>query len=363
MSLGFEIGKTRTPVADPPAAPPGASEVHRAWLPWSESIARDYENSPAYSEWHAARVRSLRGDLDARRDSCAERKAVMVCGCQNVLVPVGCQLKALCSTCRGRHAKRQQARIADGLEAWWALEQAHWVREGRQPYREPRIGLLTLSTSHGRSVAETRGRILRGWATFRTWLQDQTGRSWPYAASWECTEGRARDGHPHLHIAVIWPYLNIRRAAHQWQQCCEGASPEGFDLKTGKDKQGRARKPISAAAYVAKYLSKGLERMPPALAAEWMGTMYGKRSVHASQKFWAERAPACCEECGVMWEHLYTAPLIATPTSRLRLDQLAARPPPDGKPPPRALAGLPPGARSAAEEHMQRLGMRTHALS
>jgi hypothetical protein len=116
-----------------------------------------------------------------------------------------------------------------------------------------------------------------------------------YVGVWEVTPGRDGLGHVHMHVAVVWRYRDWKRIREQWERACPTSNY--LDIMERR-KDGRDSSPTSVAAYLGKYLSKGVDTagFDGRMRAEVSAAFYNQRSVLASIGFW-RREPKCCAKC------------------------------------------------------------------
>lgn len=248
---------------------------------------------PALREYAAQRAAALGRRPSAKVDTCgATIGQEITCGCGTVdLVPIHCGGRWTCRRCGRRWAQRQKRRMAESLTC--AAEDAReaWRRSGSRRGARPQVVLATLTVRHSGDLAQDRARIMRGWRAVYKALHRLLG-GMEYCGCWEATPGRDGLGHVHLHVATIWPFVDWRYIRRVY---CSAVGDPSAQIDLAAAHKG-AR---GAAAYVAKYASKGvdLSSWPPLLAGELVGAMYGKRGVQSSHRFWRRRGTPC-RHCG-----------------------------------------------------------------
>ena len=182
---------------------------------------------------------------------------------------------------------------------------AAWHRGGRRGY-QPGIYLITFTMPHSGDIERDRNVMGKAWRELTK--RSNAGGWWgAYALTWEVTPGTAGDGHVHMHVAALssWiPYDDLREA---WQYVMPGSiQPDVVDpgeaRRRARDRGRRFDDAESAAYYLAKYVTKGVD---PSVftgqkAGELLVAFRGKRKVTTSLHFWRpmrDRA-AQCPKCG-----------------------------------------------------------------
>lgn len=228
-------------------------------------------------------------DVRSRVEACDEWVAVMQCGCRRFKVRTGCGQRWHCERCNKRHWRSVRKRLHKSTKM-------HRVAKERAGFRNQwRWVLMTLTVRHSGDPSADRTRLLRGWARMRAWLAKRIGK-FPFAMTFEVTEGRDSRGHVHAHGMVLWPFIDWAEVAAEWKRAIddEGAS---IDLKQARKGGG------GAAEYIAKYVSKGFKprELPAVLAAKVSAAFYNKRSLTVSERFW-RKLQSECKECGSGYE-------------------------------------------------------------
>lgn len=257
--------------------------------------------SDSQHAYAAARARSLRTPLTPRLQRCGTTMFAVRCGAPGkapVLVARGCRQWWVCRGCRRRRSNSLRRRITDGLDRAWRDATAGGVRRG--------LRLLTLTVRHSGDLDGDRRALADGWRGFykrlREWLCPRpTTRGvprarCPYVAVWEVTPGRDGLGHPHLHVAVVWPrWLDYGRVRSLWLASCPNS--ERISIVGGSN--GTA----GCANYLAKYISKGVELsgFSDELRASVLASFYNAHLVLTSHRFWG---PKVCNCCGQPWRRV-----------------------------------------------------------
>jgi hypothetical protein len=249
--------------------------------------------SEGSADYCAARARSLRTPLTPRVRRCGTVLMEVACGAgRRATVPRGCRQWWICARCRGRRARAQGLRIREGLEAA--------VEAGQRGGRRIGLRLLTLTVRHSGSVDTDRKALKRGWRALYKSLREWLGRV-PYAATWEVTPGRDGLGHVHIHVAVVWPrWVDYGRVRALWLRAC----PESARIHIVGGGKRAGKTPESAAYYLAKYISKGVEGVDFAddLKASVLASFYNCHLILTSRKFFG---PKVCKCCGTAWRLVF----------------------------------------------------------
>lgn len=253
----------------------------------------------ASAQWALSRARGLGAELRPRIDRCATRARILRCRCGVRPVWYRCGAWAACDRCRERRARRTSARITAGLEA--ALEGAreNWRRAGCARDARPRVHLLTFTVRHEAAVDATLAKLERAW---RAWYKRASAEGWviAYASILEVTPGRDGRGHPHLHVAAVAPFLPFSAMREAWRRAT-GDRDAQLDAAR-KRRDGRPSTPRTAARYIAKYASKGVDLagMTPNLAGRTLAMLWSRRTIRSSRAFWVTWTRPPCPCCGVL---------------------------------------------------------------
>lgn len=246
------------------------------------------------SEWaeHRAQAMALpRAELLA---ACGKRMRTVRCECGPREVPVGCDQVQLCARCRTRHWRRWRRRITRALDAHVRAARAVWHQtRGAGGGRLPGVYLITLTVPHSGSIVEDRAAIARGW---RKLTKIANAEHWwgAYALTYEVTPGRDGKGHVHVHIAAVSGWIPYERLHEAWRSITGAVV---LDVSApGSTKRA------SAADYLAKYVTKGVEPgvFTGQKAGELLCAFRGKRKVTTSLKFWVptKDRETLCQTCG-----------------------------------------------------------------
>ncbi len=289
------------------------------------------EKRAAYA---AARARSLGRDLDPTLGKCGIRARSMSCGCVGIRraphvarpgpwaptapVEFTCRQHLVCERCNRKRSAKLKGKMGAALQHHLDEARAAWVASGCPTGGKPQVVLMTFSVRHSGDVEADRRAIQEGWREFYRRLK-RRGLAMPYCGAWEATSGRDGLGHVHLHMAIVWPFVDFKAVIRWWKASCpvEGSVDLAWRRRDGKPTNG-----WSAARYIGKYISKGVQLggvkryrdgqggwtdvvMSDELAADIVAASYNQRSVMASSKFWVAWARPCCPRCGVLpWPEL-----------------------------------------------------------
>jgi len=248
----------------------------------------------------------------AKLARCGKTGTRVKCGCHGWrgVRSHSCRQHLLCRECQRARSKRMGARIRAGLEAALA------ARPGEM------LVLLTLTLRHSGDVAVDRENLAAGWRRFTKAFWKKYGK-FPYIGVWEVTRGADGLGHMHMHVAVVWPWRDWGDVRELWLAACPQSERITF---VARRRDGRASSPKSAARYLGKYLSKGLQddEFTPELRTRVLAGTYNTRWVCSSRHFWILFRPSC-QRCG--------SPVIAA-QYRFRGEPYRT---PDPRPPPEQL--------------------------
>lgn len=328
-STSAPLGLVQRATTEQPAESLGnLAALDAALAAWRRERAREHsaragaaawEGRARTAAWHRARARALAEPWHERAARCgSEWVAENRCdGCGHAEArPVRCGLRHWCASCAAHRARREYARMMRVLAEHVRAERSRWHRAGRPRHQAPQLRLLTLTVAHhGESVAEQRAAIERAWPRFRREVHRLAGgHAPPYAATWEVGIEEAAEGHCHLHVLIIAPWMPLHALASAWVRATHGlAEAQGLDLRT-------VRRPSEAAAYLAAYVagSTAAMELPVPVAAAWVRATHGRRLITASRGFWlaatAAYVPACscCGAVGLLVRRILRACSVRT---------------------------------------------------
>jgi hypothetical protein len=208
-----------------------------------------------------------------------------------------------CDHCRAQRLKKQAVRIRKGLTASWEraeLAPERWnqpceCEHGSKCQRaRARAGnrtmcvMLTLTLKDTGDIAADRANLEAGWRRFYRRYLDVFG-AFEYVATHEITPGRARIGHPHMHVVALWPFRCWKMLRRWWLNACPQSARIYFKGSTNVKR---------ASAYISKYVAKGVETSDwsPELRARALHAYYGTRWFSTSEGFfsrWVTICPCC----------------------------------------------------------------------
>lgn len=251
----------------------------------------------AYAERRAEGVALPRYE---RIGTCRRRWATFRCGCNRIERPVGCDLPMLCAWCRKRYFRRHRRRLVKALGAHVRAAQGEWSKAGRPRGRERRVTLVTLTLAHSGLLKRDRDELGASWTRWHKVLHRHLGR-FVYAGAWEFTPGTDGKGHVHLHLAVLWPFVDWTWLHETWRAAC----PTSSHVHLSASKGAKWSTPEKAASYLASYATKGVDarEFTGGKAGELLVATYQRRKVTASRGFFAplREAESCCRRCLERW--------------------------------------------------------------
>jgi hypothetical protein len=227
-----------------------------------------------YAE-HRARATST--PVARRVERCGRKAVVTACGCGQGSVSIGCGQHLVCAACRAKRWRRYGRRIRGGLEAVPLA-------------RGERFVLATLTVRHSGDLEADWSHVMDGWRRFYLRLTRRGIAPRRYVGVVEVTPGRDGLGHVHLHVVLVWPWVDWSMASRLWRDACPQSTRVSFVASAN------ARR---AAKYVAKYVSKGVDMSDwtPNQRARVLAASYGRRWLFSSRRFWV-REECGCKRCG-----------------------------------------------------------------
>lgn len=289
-------------------------------------------------DWYQSRADALHYPYVGRAGRCGlDRRLELHCAACGQMEerPVLCGLRHWCRKCVSERAQREYKRLVPALDARVRSERAAWIARGEPAHLAPQLRIMTLTVRHESTLEETREEISRAWPRFRRWLGhelgerfgeigtpkgggwgrvlDHTGlcevrrnywgrvlrheptgrkreplrgrnkphRRAQFCGIWEVADKSHDSGHPHLHVCVVLPWIDVRAMAAAWVRATDGkAEAQGLDLRTVPTKH--------AARYVAAYVTASTldDDISPEVSAAWVRTTYARRLVQTSRGWW-----------------------------------------------------------------------------
>lgn len=270
-------GTTRQPANPLPISgnPEWDSALETTWQRRMAPRVKAYRARPG--RWHRQRALGLAEPRGSRLRSCSTSTRHVTCGCRTREVVIGCGLVQLCERCGRKYWGKVKCRMTEALSAAQLPSQRAYV--------------LTLTVPHSGDLAADRTRLAGLWA--RLGREARRHRWWTtYAATYEATPGTRGDGHMHMHVALLSSWVPYKEVHRHWRRMLGQASYHlHFRYRHGCSVD-------SAARYIAKYASKGVEvaKFTGEKAGELLVAMYGCRKVTASRRFWLRTV--VCRDCG-----------------------------------------------------------------
>lgn len=220
---------------------------------------------------------------EERRSECGDWTFEGVCShCGLVHTwPKSCGAHQVCASCARARSKRLARKLIPAIRLAHARAMTKWHAKGRPTGGMPLLTLMTLTV---RSVdlgdlAARRKLISEAWNRFRSWWQATKGTKLQYAWTAECTEGSAGQGHVHVHVVTMLPFVDYKQLNAAWERATKG---HGGHVDFARSRTDAKR----AAFYIAKYASKGVKFSRVQTAAAWVEAQHGRRGVSTSREWW-----------------------------------------------------------------------------
>lgn len=303
---------------------------------------------PTTAAWHQGRARGQLRRFDQVQDCGGDEVLVRCdnCGHEVRRLEARCGHFRVCVTCRGARADKERFRFREARER--ALQRAqhllrHGIRGGRWSEK-----FVTFTVPHT-EIEQDIKLLPKAWRKFRKLLFEHLRTDRKVCARdmacvaflrvLEVTAGRRNDGHAHLHVYLLVPYLPREWLKHTWgevlvslgrtvptaplEEVLAASDDHVAQLRawlvTRRGAKGRAvdlvYRPVvhveecygDIENELVKYLVKDLERaddgseklMDPALFARVYAGLEGVRTFHPSARFWIKRKGSCaCGKCG-----------------------------------------------------------------
>lgn len=256
--------------------------------------------------WHRSRAEGQLHRIE-RVARCSESKLELECMACGVVEnkPARCRCGLACVSCRGRIAMEKRSRFRDAREIVVEAARRAGLLIGYKRYSE-KLVTLTMPHDHCHGIRERIDIVRKAWPKFlkrfNGWLRKEGAldRShWYRTLEW--TPGSDGQGHPHLHIWTLCPYLVMNDVVAWWHSALIAA---GFtdSPRPSVNVQEVSNGP-SAALEVIKYLTKDIVSgglIDPAKYALVYEALDGTRVTQASRGFMAlaKREATGCQHCG-----------------------------------------------------------------
>jgi hypothetical protein len=197
------------------------------------------EGRTSTAAWHFGRARGQLRRFEQVRD-CGGMEFLVSCescGHEMKRIEARCGNYRICVTCRGARADQYRFRFREGRER--ALQRAQallrpGVRGGRWSEK-----FLTFTVPHSgdvkRDIAVLPKAYRRFWKKLQEHLREDRHLSEQhmaliaYVRVLEVTAGRQHDGHAHLHLYLLSPFLPVEWLAHLWGWA---VAKFGYDVPT-----------------------------------------------------------------------------------------------------------------------------------
>jgi hypothetical protein len=274
---------------------------------WFERRAHFVElRNPDRAKWYKARAKGLRERYDRARACGTDSRVLQVwcrnCGVVHELVP-RCGSAGACWVCRRALIHRYRKRWRCGRAA--ALRACGWRLRGRGAWSEK---FLTFTAPHA-GTAEDRVRwMMEAFVLFERWFRDTyKGSSWVRVAEWE--PGDDGLGHPHVHVWLLSPFLDLTAIHRAWKRALRGAGHTHWREVNCPKLQRKTSEEVEEE--LIKYLTKDAVRKDngelvwsdPVQYARVLALYQGRHRTQSSRGFferakrWVPCANPRCNEC------------------------------------------------------------------
>lgn len=226
-------------------------EVAEAAQPWLQGIAGRHRNqaAKAYADpevpfstvlWHSQRAEGASKRFE-KVEECGQKKMARQCGdCHEPmrLVPLGCSSWSFCLGCRAKRAEKYRHRFRDARHA--ALD-SYQMAVAHGGWSE-KFATFTLPHS-GDTVADLRVlpkarskffRSLREHLVIDRGMRPEMAKH-PYCAVEECTEGDDMQGHAHMHVWMLSPFVHYVALRILWWRALPQSYRERCPTRPIKD--------------------------------------------------------------------------------------------------------------------------------
>lgn len=246
------------------------------------------------AEWAENRARALSMTRADVVGTCGKRWRQTECRCGRREQKVWCDQPQICTRCRKWWWGKWRARITSSIDEHVRRARSDWHRFGRRGML-PGVYLLTLTGPHSGDLETDRVRFGEAWRKLTKVAH--AGRWWSaYALTWEATRGDDGRGHLHAHVAVVSSWIPYDELHAAWRDAMPGAMV--LDVQAPQKSKHARTEAESAARYLAKYVTKGVEpsEFTGRKAGELLVAFRGRRKVTTSRHFW--HYDSRCKQCG-----------------------------------------------------------------
>lgn len=272
-----EVAEAARRLVDPGFAPRGGSVLSSRSF---EAVAaceaaRDLEHeAERRARWYERRAAAQLARFASVRacGSASLRVACRVCEEAGSLIPCRCGVVRVCDACADHRDQQRRARIVDARVRVMTEARARGLLVRTRPGGALREKMLTLTVPHFKledaggavrdacdrftetTVAARVAALRLAWPRFLRALRRRLVKRDPAAARalvyfrcWEWTRGTDGLGHPHLHVYLLAPFLDVRELRAMWGRTLEAvgvpcprscrwcwAHPEGEGCEHGK---------------------------------------------------------------------------------------------------------------------------------
>lgn len=221
----------------------GREAERRGKVAKATKLAEAAMRPESYRAWHMNRAKGLFQRFE-RVTGCGQDFVQATCrGCtgQRDRTPMRCGVVSLCPHCRGRRARLLRARFEVGRRR--ALQNAG--RAGfTSRFRSARYGgamaerfaTFTIPHAPGESAAVSMTRLRKAWSIFAPKLlrylreycskpndREDVGRIAARVRVIEATTGTLGEGHPHIHVWLLTPFIPRVWLVHAWGEALSRA--------------------------------------------------------------------------------------------------------------------------------------------
>jgi hypothetical protein len=263
--------------------------------------------------WYASRAKGQRERFDRIRECGAGKLMTVLCTACGVMSerPMTCGHSIACPSCRARKIHKRRGRVARAR----AIVLEHAARKGLL-WRKRRGGrhsekLVTLTLPHllEHDVTQRIAFVFDAWPHFlkamNAWLREnEEAATWLRSAEW--TIGSDAQGHPHVHVWFLGPFLPRELLVDWWRDALERVGFPIDEVTPIVDvraiRAGKVDDGSGIVTEVIKYVTKDIVRPGVYVDAETYARVYeafdARRVQQASSGFIALGTQhVCCPDC------------------------------------------------------------------